>query len=415
MNDNILRFLDKEGRIKIWPSKKEMKHGVLQYLANKFKFGRLYSEKEINSIIENWHTFSDYFLLRRGLIDEGLLSRTKSGAKYWREERVALIDIEHIILNNYDIEKIIGLSQLNNGIGSNSYYILCDKGEFIFKDIENNHMNYPENEDMVLNTLKEDGIPVPQIYKATNGQCVICLGDKKYHMQTFVNGKIYRYNTAPEWLLYQSAELLGKIQSSLSKLPLLPPGLSQEFLDHFSPETAIENHLNTLRMAVDSGDTAIARVLEEKIVLIQKYKELKFDFSKMTCRNTHGDYSINQIICGKNKINAVIDFTSACFHPICWEVIRSYSLADEKMKNSEFNAENFKRYLEFFLKYGNLNNYDLQIMQPFYLYQNLICDYFYGYYQSQYKNKYILYDNAICFHEQCKILSNNMENATHIV
>ena len=257
---------------------------------------------------------------------------------------------------------------------------------------------------------KQDGIPVPQIYKTVTNQSVLSESNKKYHMQTFVDGVIYKHNTAPEWLLYQSAELLGKIQNSLGKLLPLPLGISQGFLDHFTPENAILNHTNTLKMAVDKGDTDIAKVQEEKIKLLDKYKDLKFDFAGMTCGNTHGDYSINQIICGKGKINAVIDFTSACVHPLCWEVIRSYSLADDKCKNGELDIENFKEYLERFLKLGSLNDYDIKIMPSFYMYQNLVCDYFYGYYHSEYKNKHILFENAMCFHRQCKFLSSSFEN-----
>ena len=54
MSRSILNFLDKEGRIKTWPSKKEMKSEVLEYLAGKFEFGRLYKEQEINNIIDCW-------------------------------------------------------------------------------------------------------------------------------------------------------------------------------------------------------------------------------------------------------------------------------------------------------------------------------------------------------------------------
>ncbi len=87
MSDRIVRFLDGEGRIKIWPSKINMKNEVLTYLADKFESGRIYSEKEVNRTINAWHTFNDYFLLRRGLIDAKLLSRTINGSSYWKEER----------------------------------------------------------------------------------------------------------------------------------------------------------------------------------------------------------------------------------------------------------------------------------------------------------------------------------------
>ena len=93
MNNDISRFLDEKGRIRIWPSKRDMKESILGYLAEKFEYQKVYTEKEVNSIIQEWHTFNDYFILRRGLIESGLLSRTRNGASYWREERHDMNDL----------------------------------------------------------------------------------------------------------------------------------------------------------------------------------------------------------------------------------------------------------------------------------------------------------------------------------
>lgn len=90
---DIVRFLDEKGRVKIWPAKREMKIEILKYIATKFEYGRFYTEKEVNAIIESWHTFGDYFMIRRGLIDYWLLSRTKSGSSYWKEETGETADI----------------------------------------------------------------------------------------------------------------------------------------------------------------------------------------------------------------------------------------------------------------------------------------------------------------------------------
>lgn len=83
---NIERFIDESGKIKTWPSKKDVKIEVLRYLSTKFEYDRFYSEKEVNEIINDWHNFNDYFLLRRGMIDCKFLFRTKDGAKYWKEK-----------------------------------------------------------------------------------------------------------------------------------------------------------------------------------------------------------------------------------------------------------------------------------------------------------------------------------------
>lgn len=84
--NSIKRFLDDDGKIKIWPSKKDVKIEILKYLSSNFEYDKFYTEKEVNAIIDENHTFNDYFLLRRGMVDYKFLSRTKDGAKYWRNK-----------------------------------------------------------------------------------------------------------------------------------------------------------------------------------------------------------------------------------------------------------------------------------------------------------------------------------------
>jgi GNAT superfamily N-acetyltransferase len=78
------RYLNNEGRIKVWPSKKDLKLETLRYLSNRFEYGRIYTEKEVNTLIDGAHTFGDYFLLRRELIESSLLCRTRNCSRYWR-------------------------------------------------------------------------------------------------------------------------------------------------------------------------------------------------------------------------------------------------------------------------------------------------------------------------------------------
>lgn len=83
---SIKPFLDEHGKIRQMPVKKERRKDVLMYLGEKFLFDKDYSEKEVNEIIDEWHTFGDYFLLRRELIDFEILCRTNDGGKYWRSK-----------------------------------------------------------------------------------------------------------------------------------------------------------------------------------------------------------------------------------------------------------------------------------------------------------------------------------------
>ncbi len=85
----IAQFIDEDLRVKSWPAKRERKMAVLYYISTKFESGTNYSEKEVNEIINRWHTFSDFFLLRRGLIDEKLLLRARDGSRYWKTDFTA--------------------------------------------------------------------------------------------------------------------------------------------------------------------------------------------------------------------------------------------------------------------------------------------------------------------------------------
>lgn len=81
---NIAPFLDEQGRVTVLPQKKAKRAAVLAYLAEKFECGRDYTEKEINEICLAWHTFNDYFLVRRCLVEERLLLREPNGSRYWK-------------------------------------------------------------------------------------------------------------------------------------------------------------------------------------------------------------------------------------------------------------------------------------------------------------------------------------------
>ncbi len=76
-------FLDENGRIKELPQKHKTRVAVLEYLSEKFEPGRDYTEQEVNAVCSQWHTFGDYFLLRRELVDNGLLCRERNGSRYW--------------------------------------------------------------------------------------------------------------------------------------------------------------------------------------------------------------------------------------------------------------------------------------------------------------------------------------------
>lgn len=84
----IKQFLDRSGKITQLPHKQKVRRALLEYLTGKFELGRTYSEQEVNGICSQWHTFGDYFILRRELVDHGLLCRERDGSRYWRAQTI---------------------------------------------------------------------------------------------------------------------------------------------------------------------------------------------------------------------------------------------------------------------------------------------------------------------------------------
>ena len=67
-----------------WPKKPSEKHLVIKWLSKKFKFDKKYSEKEINKILKQYHSFNDIALLRRELVSRKYLQRKIDGSQYWK-------------------------------------------------------------------------------------------------------------------------------------------------------------------------------------------------------------------------------------------------------------------------------------------------------------------------------------------
>lgn len=78
------RFLDADGRLKVWPSKLKDQKLALAWLAAHFEPGRRYHEREVNERLKALHAFGDWALLRRALFDHRFLEREADGSAYWR-------------------------------------------------------------------------------------------------------------------------------------------------------------------------------------------------------------------------------------------------------------------------------------------------------------------------------------------
>ena len=85
--ETIRNFLDDWGRLIQFPAKRKKKIPALRCLAEKFESGRVYTEAQVNDLLEQWHTFHDPATLRRELYDSHFLDRSRDGKVYRLAEK----------------------------------------------------------------------------------------------------------------------------------------------------------------------------------------------------------------------------------------------------------------------------------------------------------------------------------------
>lgn len=68
------------GKLKSIPVQRKKERVILELIADQFEYDRLYSEREVNLIIADFH--DDFCTIRRDMISEKLLAR--ENGKYWK-------------------------------------------------------------------------------------------------------------------------------------------------------------------------------------------------------------------------------------------------------------------------------------------------------------------------------------------
>ena len=81
----LKNYLDDDGKFDRFPGKKQKKKQalMLEYLAEQFAADRKYTEKEVNEILNQHHSFNDPATLRRLMFGNKLINRTLDGRSYW--------------------------------------------------------------------------------------------------------------------------------------------------------------------------------------------------------------------------------------------------------------------------------------------------------------------------------------------
>ena len=79
-----LSQFDGQGRLLRWPAKFTIQRMAMWPLWTLFDAKRIYTEREINTVLRSAHAFGDHVTLRRELINHKLLARKSDCSAYWK-------------------------------------------------------------------------------------------------------------------------------------------------------------------------------------------------------------------------------------------------------------------------------------------------------------------------------------------
>ena len=309
-------------------------------------------------------------------------------------KQVEYAQLKYRIYKQYGLD-ITEISESKFGAGSITYFIKTDKGNYVVKYFTENSMNHPENEFNLCSFLRQKGIPASKIIKNCAGDPIsVDENGRRYHVQEFIEGITYDYHEAPVWLMEESAKLLGKIHTVLRDYPPLSDGIDKQFFQNRTIQNTLQGYDKTLNQAIENGDAQIALRIKSNMDILKKMPSYRFDMDEITYANTHGDFIITQLICGEEKINGCIDWTTSCRHPVIWELIRFYVYASPKCSEGKIDIEDFLSYIKIYLSYAKLNPYDLENMGRMFFQFCAISNFYGQYYASQTRNRRIFLEQA---------------------
>lgn len=302
--------------------------------------------------------------------------------------------MKQLLKSHYGLD-VLQAEHAAEGAGSDTWFVTCVQGKYVVKYPSASEINHPEQEPELCQHLLDAGIPACRFLRNQDGRFISTdeIG-RLFHVQAFIEGKTYGLNTAPSWLLTESAELLGRIHAALRDKRGLPDGIGRDFFRFMTPHSALASYQRSLEKARQLGDTASAASLTWRMGLMERMPRLAFDLDQLTCQSTHGDYFISQLICRDQHIAAVIDWTTACVHPVVWELIRSYVYASPSCRDGEIDIPEFVRYVAAYRRCAPLTEADLRCMAPLFFYQLAVCDYYAQYYASNAHNRHIYLHQA---------------------
>ena len=321
-------------------------------------------------------------------------------------------EIKQILKNEYEIE-VDSIEEINRGT-ADIFKITSGKNMYILKRFsEGRSKESVIKETNIINYLKDKGLKVPEYIKTHDGEFYYIYNERVLVLQKFIDGYTMENNTGDYQKTIESATILGKMTKAFEDYEgLKEDGIFKKSFSKESLESGIEK-MKDLQAKLNEDNPYKKQFYDDLEFKINVSEELleTFDFDiidKMTIKNTHGDYSVQQLIYNDENGTTVIDFETAKIMPIVWEIMRSYSYVDKEAVDGELNIDILVDYFKEFTKYVKLNNYDLKYAAHLYLIQLIASVFGYKQFNDDYTKKTLL-EFALFRTKLCRYLYNNLD------
>lgn len=277
--------------------------------------------------------------------------------------------LSKLISDNYTLE-LKELKLIDSHFGTKIFLAQTNKGKYIVKTLPSGSEDM-ENEGHITEYLYNNGISVPRLLKTNIGTYHVETEKFQFHIQEFIEGETLKVNTAPEWFLEKSANIIGKVHNVLKDYRKLKTNFDGVFFDKSNVKGSINHYSEKLNDSIKVNDK---KLISERIDHLERILLFDIDPSKLTYSNSHGDFHIGQIIADSENLT-VIDWTAACRLPVCLDIITPYVFSSPECRDGKINGDGLKRFISNYSKYFSLNDYDIKIMPYLFYYQQIICGY----------------------------------------
>ena len=234
-------------------------------------------------------------------------------------------EIKQILKEEYGIE-VDSINEINRGT-ADIFKITSGENKYILKRFsEGRSKESVIKETNIINYLKENGLKVPEYIKTKNGEFYYIYNERVLVLQKFIDGYTMENNTGDYNKTIESVTILGKMTKAFENYEgLKEDGIFKKSFSKESIESGIVK-MKDLQSKLNEDNPYKEQFYDDLEFKINVAEELleTFDFNiidKMTIKNTHGDYSVQQLIYNDENGTTVIDFETAKIMPIVWEII----------------------------------------------------------------------------------------------